>query len=48
MFVVLGEQMPNTPKEAKANLEARIAQIQPQVDESKALKRVEKPLGPVP
>jgi predicted Zn-dependent protease len=27
-FVILGEQMPNTPKEAKANLEARIAQIQ--------------------
>jgi beta-barrel assembly-enhancing protease len=26
-FVILGEQMPNTPKEAKANLEARIAQI---------------------
>jgi Zn-dependent protease with chaperone function len=27
-YVILGEQMPNTPKEAKANLEARIAQIQ--------------------
>lgn len=26
-YVILGEQMPNTPKEAKANLEARIAQI---------------------
>ena len=26
-FVILGEQMPNTPKEAKANLEDRIAQI---------------------
>jgi beta-barrel assembly-enhancing protease len=26
-YVILGDQMPNTPKEAKANLEARIAQI---------------------
>lgn len=26
-YVILGEQMPNTPKEAKANLEARIEQI---------------------
>ena len=26
-YVILGEQMPNTPKEAKANLEDRIAQI---------------------
>jgi predicted Zn-dependent protease len=26
-FVILGEQMPNTPKEAKANLQNRIAQI---------------------
>ena len=26
-YVILGEQMPNTPKEAKTNLEARIAQI---------------------
>jgi len=26
-FVLLGEQMPQTPKEARANLEARIAQI---------------------
>jgi len=26
-YVILGEQMPNTPKEAKNNLEARIAQI---------------------
>jgi predicted Zn-dependent protease len=27
-YVILGEQMPNTPSEAKANLEARIKQIQ--------------------
>jgi beta-barrel assembly-enhancing protease len=26
-YVILGDQMPNTPKEAKANLEARIEQI---------------------
>jgi len=27
MFVILGQQMPNTPSETKSNLEARIAQI---------------------
>ena len=26
-YVILGEQMPNSPKEAKANLEARIEQV---------------------
>jgi beta-barrel assembly-enhancing protease len=44
-FAILGEQMPNTPKEAKANLEARIAQIQPMVEESKREKRTERPLS---
>jgi predicted Zn-dependent protease len=34
-FVILGEQMPNTPKEAKDNLEARIEQIRVLRDESK-------------
>lgn len=33
-FVVLGEQMPNTPKEARQNLEARIAQIRALPDAS--------------
>jgi len=45
-FVILGEQMPNTPKEAKANLEARIAQIQ-QLRDASTLPRptTEKPLA---
>jgi beta-barrel assembly-enhancing protease len=44
-FVILGEQMPNTPKEAKANLEARIAQIQPLADTSAVQKRKERPIA---
>ncbi len=44
-FVILGEQMPNSPKEAKTNLEARIAQIQPIADASASEKRKETPLG---
>ncbi|MGB9434977.1 MAG: M48 family metallopeptidase [Candidatus Acidiferrum sp.] len=47
-FVILGEQMPNSPKEAKENLEARIAQIQPMAEQSLALRRTEKPLGLAP
>jgi beta-barrel assembly-enhancing protease len=43
-FVILGEQMPNAPKEAKANLEARIAQIRPLAEESLAQKKKERPL----
>jgi predicted Zn-dependent protease len=34
-FVILGRQIPNTPSETTANLEARIAQIQPLVDSQK-------------
>ena len=34
-YVILGEQMPNTPKEAKDNLEARIEQIRELRDASK-------------
>jgi beta-barrel assembly-enhancing protease len=45
MFVVLGEEMTHSPKEAKANLEARIAQVQPMAEESQAQKRKEKPLA---
>jgi predicted Zn-dependent protease len=45
-FVILGEQMPNTAKGAKANLEARIAQIQLVSEEIKLPKpATEKPLG---
>jgi beta-barrel assembly-enhancing protease len=45
-YVILGEQMPNTPKEAKANLEARIAQIQSLSEAIKLPKPVaEKPLA---
>jgi len=40
--------MPNSPKEAKANLEARIAQIQPMAEQSLAMRRTEKPLGLAP
>ncbi len=45
-FIILGEQMPNTPKEAKSNLEARIAQIE-EIDRASKLPRptVEKPLA---
>jgi predicted Zn-dependent protease len=45
-YVILGEQMPNTPKEAKTNLEARIAQIESVRNASKLAKpAAEKPLG---
>lgn len=45
-YVILGEQMPNTPKEAKANLEARIAQIRTLSTVSKLPKPAsEKPLA---
>jgi predicted Zn-dependent protease len=37
-FIILGEQMPNTPKEAKENLEARIEQIRA-VSNSKDLRK---------
>jgi len=37
-YIILGEQMPNTPKEAKSNLQARIAQIQTVRDASKLAK----------
>lgn len=47
-FIILGEQMPNSPKEAKANLEARIAQIKPMADESMAQQHKEKPLDLAP
>jgi hypothetical protein len=44
-FIILGEQMPNAPKEAKNNLEARIMQIESIRDASKLPKPVaEKPL----
>jgi predicted Zn-dependent protease len=43
-FVILGEQMPNASSEAKANLEARIAQIQPLAEQSVAMKRKERPI----
>jgi hypothetical protein len=45
-YIILGEQMPNTPKEAKENLERRIAQIRAVTAESKLPKPVaEKPLS---
>ena len=44
MFVILGQQMPNTSSEAKSNLEARIAQIQTLVESQKPLP-AEKPLA---
>ena len=45
-FIVLGEQMPNAPKEAKNNLEARIMQIESIRDASKLPKpAAEKPLA---
>jgi predicted Zn-dependent protease len=40
-FIILGEQMPNTSSEAKANLEARIAQIRAVRDGSKLPKPAE-------
>ena len=47
MFLLQADQMTHTPSEAKANLEARIAQIQPLVDGQKPAPD-EKPLGLVP
>jgi len=45
-YVILGEQMPNTPKEAKSNLEARIAQIRALRDANQFPKpAAEKPLA---
>jgi len=45
-YVILGEQMPNTPKEAKANLEDRMAQIRALSAASKLPKPAsEKPLA---
>jgi beta-barrel assembly-enhancing protease len=44
MFVIQAEQMPNTPSEAKANLEARIAQIRTLAEAQKPLPD-EKPLA---
>jgi beta-barrel assembly-enhancing protease len=45
-YIILGEQMPNTPKEAKENLERRIAQIRAVNSESKLPKpAAEKPLS---
>lgn len=45
-YIILGEQMPNTPKEAKENLEHRIAQIRAVNSESKLPKpAAEKPLS---
>jgi predicted Zn-dependent protease len=45
-YVILGENMPNTPKEGKANLEARIAQIRTLSAESTLPKpAAEKPLA---
>jgi predicted Zn-dependent protease len=43
-FVILGEQVPNTPSEAKASLEARIAQIRPMAQAQKPT-ITERPLG---
>jgi predicted Zn-dependent protease len=43
-FVVLAQHMPNTPREAASNLEARIAQIQPLVESQKPA-LTEKPLA---
>ena len=45
-YIILGEQMPNTPKEAKENLQNRIAQIRAINSESKLPKpAAEKPLS---
>jgi predicted Zn-dependent protease len=44
MFVLMGEQMPNTSSEAKSNLEARIAQIRT-LAESQKPSPSEKPLA---
>jgi beta-barrel assembly-enhancing protease len=43
-FVILGQQMPNTPSEAKSNLEARAAQIRSLAESQKPLP-AEKPLA---
>lgn len=45
-YVILGEQMPNTPKEAKESLEKRIAQIKSVSEQSRFSKpAAEKPLA---
>ena len=45
-YIILGENMPNTPKEAKENLQRRIAQIRTVIAESKLPKpEKEKELG---
>ncbi len=45
-YVILGEQMPNSPKEAKDNLEARIEQLRQLRDTSTLPKpAAEKPLA---
>jgi hypothetical protein len=43
-FVILGQQMPNTPSEARSNLEARVAQIRLIAQSQKPLP-TEKPLA---
>jgi predicted Zn-dependent protease len=45
-YIILGQQMPNTPKEARENLERRIAQIRAVSSGSKSTKpSAEKPLS---
>ena len=44
MFVILGQQMPNTPSEATSNLEARIAQVRSLAEAQKPVP-AEKPLA---
>ncbi len=44
MFVLMGQQMPNTSSEARANLEARIAQIRVLAESQKPVP-IEKPLA---
>jgi len=43
-LVILGQQMPNTPSEARSNLEARVAQIRLIAQSQKPLP-TEKPLA---
>ena len=45
-YIILGEQMPNSPKEAKESLERRLAQIRSVNSKSKLAKpAAEKPLA---
>jgi hypothetical protein len=45
-YVILGDRMPNSPKEAKESLERRIAQLREVIAESKLPKpKEEKPLN---